>query len=405
MNLSDLFEETFFALFSNKVRSGLTILGIIIGIGSVVATLSIGQGVSNSIQSNIASIGSNLIMVTPGAQQSGLVRQSAGSATTLTLDDANAVQSQITGAQYVAPQISRSYQAVAGGNNENVQVIGTTPDYANIRSLNMLYGSFITNSQVTAIDPVAVLGPTTSDNLFGQGVDPVGKTVKINNVIFTVVGVTYPKGSSGFVNQDDMIVIPVTVAQHYLSGGNNVSSITIQAPNQQSIPLIQQEVTDLLLQRHNISNPQNADFTVTNEADIIATVSSITTTFTIFLASIAGISLLVGGIGIMNMMLTTVTERTREIGLRKAIGAKSRDITMQFLIEAALLTVIGGILGIIFGAAISALLSKFASVTTQVSAFSVALSFGVSAAIGLIFGYYPAKKAAQLSPIEALRYE
>ena len=266
-------------------------------------------------------------------------------------------------------------------------------------------GVFISEQNVKSLSKVAVLGPTTRDDLFGEDSNPVGQKIRINRVDFTVIGITKAKGGTGFGSQDDLIFIPIPTAQHFLSGDDYVSSINIQVEDEEFMTVVQEEITNLLLIRHNISDPQLADFSVMNQADILETMSDITGAFTIFLGAIAGISLIVGGIGIMNMMLTTVTERTREIGLRKAIGAKNRDISRQFLTEAVMLTFIGGIVGILIGWLVSFGISKFAEITTTVSAWSIVLAFGVSALIGIGFGYYPAKRAAELNPIEALRYE
>jgi len=391
----------------NKVRSGLTILGIIIGIGSVVAMISIGQGAQGQIQSSIESIGSNLIMVMPGFQMGAgsQVRSSRGSAQTLTQKDANAVSEQVSFVEAVAPEISGRYQITAKGTNTNTSVIGTVASYSQVRNIEIESGSFISDQHVRSLSKVAVLGPTTRDDLFGENSNPIGQKIRINRIDFTVIGVTQTKGGTGFGSQDDMIFIPLSTAQRFLAGGDYISTISVQAQDSNYMASVQQQVTNLLLTRHNISDPQMADFSVMNQADIVETASSITNTFTVLLAAIAGISLVVGGIGIMNMMLTTVTERTREIGLRKAIGAKNRDISFQFLTEATMLTFIGGIVGVIFGWLISLLIAKFGGITTSVSVFSIVLAFGVSALIGVGFGYYPARRAASLKPIEALRYE
>jgi len=408
MKTKDILHETYIALSANKARSGLTILGIVIGIGSVVAMISVGQGASNTIQASIQSIGSNLVMVMPGAQRgaaAGPVSTGRGSAQTLTQEDADAIQKNITLAQAVAPEISRRYQVTAKGKNTNTQVIGTVASYPQVRNVQIDTGSFVSEQNVRSLSKVAVLGPVTRDDLFGEGTNPIGQTIRINRVDFKIIGMTKSKGGTGFGNQDDMIFIPLSTAQRFLAGDNYVSTISVQAGSQDVMATIQQQISDLLLQRHNISNSQLADFQVLNQQDIVQTASQITNTMTMLLASIAGISLVVGGIGIMNMMLTTVTERTREIGLRKAIGAKKKDISVQFLAEAVMLTFLGGFLGILLGWALSLLVTQFAGITTSVSLSSVALAFGVSAAIGIVFGYYPARRAAGLNPIEALRYE
>ena len=266
-------------------------------------------------------------------------------------------------------------------------------------------GTFISDQDISNLSKVAVLGPTTSDDLFGEEANPIGEKIRINNITFTVIGVSKAKGGTGFGSQDDRIYIPISTAQHFLSGGNYVSTINIQVQNEKYMSIVQEEISSLLLSRHNISDATLADFSIMNQADILNAMSSATAALTLLLGAIAGISLLVGGIGIMNMMLTTVTERTREIGLRKAIGAKSKDITMQFLSEATTLTFIGGIVGILLGCIISFAISKFSDTTTSISLWSIALAFGVSALIGIVFGYYPAKRAASLNPMEALRYE
>ena len=408
MIISDLFEETYSALLVNKARSGLTILGIIIGIGSVIAMVSIGQGAKGTIESSIQSLGSNLILVMPGAQGGfggGGINAGRGSAQSLTLDDADAISEEIPIAQAVSPELTGRYQITARGTNTNTQVIGTTSMYPSVRNVQTELGSFISDQDLRSLGKVAVLGPTVRDDLFGEGADPIGQAIRIRGINFKVIGVTQVKGGSGFTNQDDIIFIPVTTAQRFLSGSQYVNSIAVQAVDQDSMVELQAQITGLLLDKHNISNPELADFSTLNQADIVATASSVTDTFTILLAAVAGISLIVGGIGIMNMMLTTVTERTREIGIRKAIGAKRQDISRQFLSEAVLLTFIGGFIGIVFGWTISMLVSSFGWIATSVSLSSILLAFGVSAAIGIVFGYYPASRAAKLNPIEALRFE
>lgn len=401
----DLLQETFWSLSANKVRSGLTILGIVIGIASVITMVSIGQGAQASIASSIQSIGSNLIIVRPGAQRSGGISGGAGSNTTLTIDDANAVKSEIQSIQAVAPEDSKRSQVTARGTNTNTQIIGTVPDYATVRSINMESGVFISDQSVKSSAKVAVLGSTARDDLFGSGSDPVGQIIRIKNVDFQVVGVTVAKGGSGFTNPDDSIYIPISSAQHFVTGDTFITNMSVAAADQNSMVAVQNQITALLLSRHGISDPLQADFSLMNQADIIATASSITGTFTILLASIAGISLLVGGIGIMNMMLTTVTERTREIGLRKAVGIRKIYINLQFLAEAVTLTFLGGFVGVVLGWGASLAVTKFAGVATQISTSSVLLAFGVSAGVGILFGFYPARRAANLSPMEALRYE
>ncbi|HUO75657.1 MAG TPA: ABC transporter permease [Candidatus Paceibacterota bacterium] len=407
MKITDLLNETHASLTANKARTALTMLGIVIGIGSVIAMISVGQGAQGSIEARINALGSNLLLVEPGATRGVGTTVSAGrgSATTLTLEDSDAIAQSVTNVSAVAPEASRRFQVAARGTNTNTQVTGTVPAYLDVRNVQVADGSFFTDAQVQSGARVAILGPTTRDDLFGAGSEAVGETIRINSTEFTVIGVTVAKGGTGFGSQDDMIYVPITTAQRYLTGGDTVTTISVQATDQQAMTQVQQDVTSLLLDRHHITDPTLADFSVLNQEDIVATATSVTGTFTLLLGAIAGISLLVGGIGIMNMMLTTVTERTREIGLRKAIGAKRTDIAMQFLAESVALTVIGGVTGIALGWIGASLISSIGGVTTAVSGSSIILAFGVSAAIGVAFGYYPARRASALNPIEALRYE
>lgn len=407
MTTFDILQETYAALSANKARSGLTVLGIVIGIGSVIAMVSIGQGAQSSIEANIQSIGANLVMVTPGAGRGAGVSVSAGrgSSKTLTQADADAIAQDTTLAKAVAPELSGRYQVTSKGKNTNTSVSGVTSSYPDVRNVQIDEGSFITEANIRSLSKVAVLGPTARDDLFGVGVESVGQTIRIKNNEFKVVGVTKAKGGSGFGSQDDMIFVPLTSAQRFLAGDTYVTTISVQSLDQSSMADMQQQITDLLLARHHITDPTLADFSTLNQSDIIATASSVTGTFTILLSAIAGISLIVGGIGIMNMMLTTVTERTREIGLRKAIGAKRRDISTQFLMEAVMLTLVGGVLGVLLGWLVSFGITYSGLLQTKISLSSVFLAFGVSAGIGIVFGYYPARRAAGLNPIEALRYE
>jgi putative ABC transport system permease protein len=408
MTINDTLQETYTALSANRVRSGLTILGIVIGISSVIAMVSIGTGASASISSSIQSLGSNLLLISPGAQRTQGFGVSAGrgGAKTLTQADADAIAVQVSDVAAVASEVSGRYQITAKGTNTNTSVNGVTSSYAQIRNVNVADGSFISDDQNDSAAKVAVLGPTTRDDLFGEGTDGVvGQTIRIRGSEFKVIGITAAKGGSGFNNADDVIYIPTKTAQRYLSGDQYVSTIDVQAGSADAMTQVQADITALLLDRHHIADATQADFSVLNQADILASASSITATLTYLLAAIGGISLLVGGIGIMNMMLTTVTERTREIGLRKAIGARKSDISKQFLVEAMALTLIGGAIGIALGWLISFGVNLTGVVSTSVSITSIILAFGVSALIGIVFGYYPARRAAALNPIEALRYE
>lgn len=411
MTTKDILHETFSALTSNKVRTSLTMLGIIIGISSVISMVAIGQGAQSSIQTSIQSIGSNLIIVSPGATRSFGYGASTGrgASHTLTVDDVTAISNEIQNISAISPEMSGRYQVTAKGTNTNTSIIGAESAYITVHNVAIDQGNFISDSDVSGRAKVAVIGPTVMTDLFGADADSastVGQIIRINGMEFKIIGVTKSKGGSGFGNQDDMIFIPFTTDQLFLVGDSTyISSLSISASNSNVMTQVQQDITDLLLSRHKISNPASADFNVLNQADIVSAASSVAGTFTILLGAVAGISLVVGGIGIMNMMLTTVTERTREIGLRKAIGAKKHDINVQFLAEAIALTMIGGTIGVILGWAVSYFVAAFGLLQTQVSISSILLAFGVSAAIGIIFGYYPARRAANLNPIEALRYE
>jgi putative ABC transport system permease protein len=405
MKTKDILQETFMALSGNKVRSGLTMLGIVIGIASVIAMTAIGTGAQNSISSSIQSIGANLIVVSPGAPRGvgQQVNQGRGSAKTLTIEDANALTS-LNSVEAVAPEVSGRYQVTAKGTNTNTTIDGVTSSYPTVRNLQIDQGDFISDQQNSSGAKVAVIGPTVQADLFGEGADVIGQIIRIKGIQFKIIGLTKTKGGSGFQNPDDMIYIPLTTAQRYFSGDQYVTSISVSAVSAEATATVQADITSTLLTRHNLDGA-SADFSTMNQADIISTASSVTGTFTSLLAAVAGISLVVGGIGIMNMMLTTVTERTREIGLRKAIGAKRRDINRQFLIEAVVLTFIGGVIGVLLGWGISLGVTVLGILQAQVSLSSVFLAFGVSALIGIVFGYYPAQRASKLNPIEALRYE
>ena len=408
MLISDLFQETYSAITTNKVRTSLTILGIVIGIGSVIAMTAIGRGAQNSIEESIQSIGSNLLMIQPGAERSfgSNVRSSQGSAETLKLQDAESIKEEVSLAGSVAPSVSARYQVTAQGQNTNTSVNGVTPEYMEVRNVEVENGSFFTDQQEAKLSKVAVIGPDTAEALFGEESDPVGQKIRISGVEFTVIGETKSKGGTGFGSSDDLIYIPLSVAKQFLIGDDHLSLISVSVSDATLMDQAQEEIKTVLLKNHGISDATKADFRIMNQADIVETASSVTGTFTMLLGAVAGISLLVGGIGIMNMMLTTVTERTREIGLRKAIGAKRRDINTQFLIEATVLTFLGGVFGTIFGWAISWGVSKFyPSLQTEITLSSVLLAFGVSAGIGIVFGYYPARRASKLNPIQALRYE
>lgn len=406
MDFIELLNESITTLTVNKMRTGLATLGIVIGISSVIALMSLGQASQRSVQEQIQSLGSNLLTVIPGSQNSGAVRGAAGGATTLTYADALAIKTsnQLTTVKNVSPEFSRRTQVTTGKTNTNTQIIGVLPSYAEVRKLSISSGSFISDRDVTSMSKVAVLGPQVVSDLFSSG-DPIGQTIRVNGQSLKVIGVTTAKGGSGFQNQDDIIFVPLTTAQKQIFGVDYVSTISIEATSADVMVDAQNQVGYFLLARHKLNDPSQADFSIFSQNDILGAANQITGTLTALLSGIAAISLVVGGIGIMNIMLVTVTERTREIGLRKALGAKRSIIITQFLIETILLTFAGGILGMILGIVISYGVARVINLPFIISIESVLLAIGVSGGIGILFGWYPAQKAAKLQPIEALRYE
>jgi putative ABC transport system permease protein len=403
MRIGDLLNEAIFAVSANKVRSGLTILGIVIGIASVIAMISIGQGAKGQITQSIEGLGSNILTVMPGGARIGAMFMGRGSAQTLKEEDVNVLK-PIQGVLDVVPITQRTFQIVAlNGNNTRTTIIGASQGIFAVREISIESGSTFNEEQVRNISKVAVLGKNIANDLFGEE-NPVGKTIRISGINFKVIGVAAPKGGAMGLVFDDMVYVPITTMQKTLARSDYLTSILIKGEKKDLLSQIQQEAISILAEKHRV-DPQNPDFSIISQEDILSTLTQVTNTMTIFLAAIAGISLVVGGIGIMNMMLTSVTERTREIGLRKAIGAKNREILSQILTESVLLTFLGGAVGIFIGWLISLGISKFAQISTQVSLFSILLAFGVCTGIGIFFGYWPAKKAAKLNPIEALRYE
>ena len=398
------------ALKVNRMRSALTMLGIIIGVAAVIAMVGVGAGATARIQDQIQSIGSNLIIVLPGSISSNGVRLGSGAVASLTQDDAKAIAADCPSVSAVAPTVRGGVQVVYGNSNWATNAQGVTPDYMTIRDYTMLSGQFFTTQDVDAAAKTAVLGETVAHNLFGDS-DPTGQVVIVKNVPFTVAGVLTPKGQSPTgQDQDDVILLPISTATQKVFGANKanakaVASLMVQAMSPQTMDQAIQEMTALLRERHKILPGVEDDFTVRNLTEVFAAQETSAQVMSILLGAIASVSLIVGGIGIMNIMLVSVTERTREIGLRQAVGAKTRDILLQFLVEAVTLSLLGGIIGILLGLTASLLISHFAQWSTQVSFLSILLAFAFSALVGVFFGYYPARKAAFMDPIEALRYE
>ena len=398
------------ALRVNKLRSALTMLGIVIGVGAVIAMVAVGSGASNRIAEQIASIGSNLLMVLPGSATSGGMRMGFGSTMTLTEDDARAIAVEIPGVVTASGSMRGAAQLVYGNQNWSTAVQGTAPDYLEIRDWELDSGRFFTQEDIDGATKVVVLGQTVKDNLFGDG-DAIGEVIRIKKVPFTVIGILTRKGQTTWgQDQDDVVVIPLSTAKKRVLGVSQANArfvgvIQVKVAAPELLQDVQLQVSDLLRQRHRLQAYQDNDFDVRNLAESFAVQAESSRTMTLLLGAIASVSLLVGGIGIMNIMLVSVTERTREIGLRMAVGARSRDILGQFLIEAVTLALVGGILGILTGVGGSALIAMLAKWSTLITPASIALAFGSSAFIGIFFGYFPARKAAYLDPIEALRYE
>jgi putative ABC transport system permease protein len=396
------------ALLVNKMRSALTMLGIIIGVGAVIAMVAIGSGAKQRIAEQIASMGSNILIVLSGSTTSGGFRGGAGTVPTLTADDARAIQSEIYSVKYVAPTVSGVAQIVFGNQNWSTVVDGTTPEVLEIRDWALAAGRPFTQQDVDGATKVCLLGNTVVENLFG-GIDPVGQIVRIKNMPFTVVGVLSPKGQSTWGrDQDDTIFVPLTTAQKRLFGSQfpgTVRSITVQARAPEMLKEAEEQITQLLRQRHRIQSNQENDFSVRNLSEVLSGAEQSAGVMSLLLGAIASISLLVGGIGIMNIMLVSVTERTREIGIRIAVGAKGKDILLQFLIESMVLSLVGGALGIGIGIAGTFVLSSFTQWPTLFSIEAILLAFLFAGSVGVFFGFYPARKASLLNPIEALRYE
>jgi len=408
MNIFRVIRVSFRALGRNKMRTFLTMLGIIIGVGAVIAMVSIGAGAKAAVEARFNAMGTNLLFVSPGSKNTGGVRTGFGGFNTLKVEDAIAIKEQCPSVKETSPSVSTRAQVILGNKNWNTSIQGTGAGYPDIRKWDIDLGAYFDDNQVKSGAKVCVLGSEVRKNLFDTE-DPIGRVIRIKKVPFTVVGVLVAKGeSAGFGSRDDMICVPYTTLMMRLQKTDFISSIDISAASENTTAQAQAEITDLLRNRHKIMPGSDDDFQVRNMADIAESAADATNILTLLLGSIASISLLVGGIGIMNIMLVSVTERIREIGIRMSIGAREKDILLQFLVEAIVLSLIGGILGIILGVGISKLLKFipiFASITTVVSVNSVLLAFIFSASVGVFFGFYPARKASKLDPIEALRYE
>ena len=394
------------ALRRNAMRTALTALGMIIGVAAVIVMVAIGTGASTSIENQIKSAGSNIVMVNAGSGGFGPVRQGQGAVTTLTADDAEALRRDVSGIRYLSPTLNTRSQIIGEASNWNTQIQGANEELPSIRSWPLQFGSFFTAHDVESAAKVAVLGAVTRDQLYGAGADPTGATLRINNQPFRVIGVLSPKGQAAMgPDQDDTVVVPFTTVQRKLLGVQHISGILVSAEDGVSLASVSEQITAALRARHRIADGADPDFMVRTQEEMTTVLTSTTTTMTYLLAGIAAVSLIVGGIGIMNIMLVSVTERTREIGLRLSVGARDLDVLTQFLVEAIVLSLAGGVIGILLGTGFSYAVNRVMQWPTSVTANSVLLSFGVAAATGVFFGFYPARKAAALDPIEALRFE
>ena len=406
MRFYEILRIAFDALMRNKMRSVLTMLGIIIGVGAVIAMVAIGQGAQVQVDAQISSLGTNVLLIFPGSFTAGAVRTGAQTGTTLTEDDGLAIKEQCPAVAYLSPMLRTGAQVVYGDYNWGTSLQGGSPDFFSIRDWHVQDGDFFSDADVRGATKVCLLGKTVADNLF-QGDDPVGKTIRVRNIPFRVVGTLQPKGQNMMgQDQDDIIVLPYTTLQKRMMGANvHACGFTASAKSKSQMLEAQQQITDLLRARHKLGPSDDNDFTIRNQTEIAEASASTSKVMTTLLASIASVSLIVGGIGIMNIMLVSVTERTREIGVRMSIGARKRDILTQFLMEAIVLSLLGGVVGIGLGVVGSSLVSKIAGWPTFVTGSSVGVSVVFSMLVGVFFGYYPARKASLLHPIDALRYE
>lgn len=404
MNYVEILKTSLTALRANIMRTALTMLGIIIGIASVILIISLAQGATSSVSSSLSALGANLLTVSPGQQQGHGPVQGSSSVNTLTYEDAQEIK-KLSNIAATSAVISGRYQVVGNDENKNVNVQGVSFEYATAQSLTVPMGEFISEDDEAGSSKVAVLGPEVITTLFGEGADPVGETILIDKKLFRIIGVTEAKGSSGFSNPDETVYIPATTMMNTILGQDYVSSVQVVTDNPDQVSQASADITTLLLERHDIAEGEEQDFNIRTSQDTQSQFEAITGTLTAMLAGIGAISLVVGGIGIMNIMLVTVTERTKEIGLLKAIGAKRKDILTQFLIESIVLTLTGGLIGIIVGESLAFLISTILSIPFVFQISSILMAVGVSTVVGIVFGLYPAQRAAKLSPIDALRYE
>ncbi len=406
MNFINLFKISFRAILLNKMRTLLTMLGIIIGVASVIAMLAIGEGSKKSIQQNLSTMGSNIITIRPGAGRQGGVRLDMSSSQTMTMKDLDFLKAKSTLLTDFSPVINGNGQAISGANNWPTSIYGVNPEYLDIRTLSIKDGSMFTKSEVTSYAKVCIVGKTITDNLFPNGEDPIGKTIRFNKIPFKIIGTLNPKGENSFgQDQDNIILAPFTSVQKRVLAITYLNSIVASAVSEDKADDAVKELTTLMRESHNLSPSTDDDFNISSQQEIISTMSSTSEMLTILLVAIAGISLIVGGIGIMNIMYVSVKERTREIGLRMAVGARGGDILMQFLIEAVLISFTGGVFGVIIGLASTYCIYAFAGWPVSITLYSIVISFAVCTITGIFFGWYPAKKAAELDPIDALRYE
>jgi len=405
MNLRESVEVGIEGLVANKLRAALTMLGVIIGVGAVIAMLAIAKGAQQQTLQRIQQMGTNVLIVMSGQSRAGAVMGGFGSSQTLTLDDAEAIPQKCPSITDAVPEVRQSAQVKYGNQNTSTTIFGTTAKYPPVRDYSVAQGKFFTDQDVKGSRKVATIGPTTAQNLFGE-VSPVGKSIRIKGSKFQIIGLMTAKGAAGgFMDPDDQIFVPITTAMRRLFGVQFVRAISVQAKSMELMDQASLEVGDCLRKRHRIPDGGDDDFIIRNQAEVMEMAAETSRTFTLLLAGIASVSLLVGGIGIMNIMLVSVTERTREIGIRKALGARSRDILMQFLVESLVLSLLGGIAGIVVGVAGSLLVGSLLGWETAVSPQSILVSFTFAALVGVFFGLYPARQAANLDPIDALRYE